>query len=280
MYVLLVACLMFATPALADDRTCTGPAACCPAEIVDALLSPQNVQIGVVLVGLADINERVGTWSADYYLYEAWTPTAGFTPQTEVVNEVGRQNPQFDTTELRDGRCLRSRRIRSTLHSAYDLRTFPFDRQRLTLQFSDAEFDSHQVRYATRAYVAGVDDAARDQLSSWRIEGVLGYSSNGEIIWSYVGICMLDDQFRRSGALVTMAIERALKRPSVHHDDHGPRRARRIPRRAGDIGRMPTRSRPPIWQPGSPVWSKTGAPLSCDVFYICRGTMHRLQCRR
>jgi len=36
----------------------------------------------------------------------------------------------------RDGTCIRSRRIHSTLRSEFDLRAFPFDKQTLTLRTS------------------------------------------------------------------------------------------------------------------------------------------------
>ena len=66
-------------------------------------------------MGLANVNERSGTWDADYYLSEEWVPTSGFTPQTEIVNELARISTQYDITLLRDEKCIRSRRIRSTL---------------------------------------------------------------------------------------------------------------------------------------------------------------------
>jgi hypothetical protein len=126
----------------ADDSTCDGPDVCCPKAIVDHLSAPVHVAIGVVFVGFSEIAERSGTWDADDYLYESWPPTPGFTPQTEIVNEVARGRAQFDSTEIRDGRCLRSRRLRSKLRSDYNLRTFHFDAQSLKLTLSDDLFTS------------------------------------------------------------------------------------------------------------------------------------------
>jgi len=80
-----------------------------------------------------DANERSGTWNADLFLYESWPVTPGFSPQTEVVNEVARstENTDFDLTTLDGTKCTRTRRLRLTLHTRYNLRRFPFDRQRL-----------------------------------------------------------------------------------------------------------------------------------------------------
>jgi hypothetical protein len=159
-----------------DDSKCDGPDACCPAEIVDHLEHRARVTVGVVFNGFSEITERSGTWDADYYLYEAWTPEPGFTPQTEVVNEVSRVGAQFDSTELRDGRCLRSRRIRSKLRSPFNLRTFPFDDQILTLDLSDDDFPSAQLEYAAVPLVAGVDDDVRESISGWKLVGDPSFS--------------------------------------------------------------------------------------------------------
>jgi hypothetical protein len=162
-------------------RVCDGPAECCPQRLADTLSSSVAVKLGVVLVGLYSVNEKQGTWDADFYLNESWSPTVGFTPATETVNEITHQNEQFDDTELRDGRCFRSRRIHSTVHSNYDLRTFPFDHQRLTLEFSDAEFSQDSAHYTDKPSVAALDENARGELSNWKIEGPVDYARQSRI---------------------------------------------------------------------------------------------------
>jgi len=159
----------------AGDRACDGPDVCCPPTLAEDLPEPQVVKIGVVLAGLYNVNEKAGTWDADYYLYEMWTPHPAFTPQTEIVNEVNRRDAQFDRTELRNGSCIRSRRLYSTLHSGYNLRRYPFDRQTLILEFSDAEYSSQAVQYAPKPEAAGLTDETREMLSSWKIESGLTY---------------------------------------------------------------------------------------------------------
>jgi hypothetical protein len=157
--------------AAGDSRTCDGPPECCPRGVTDHLDHRVTVAVGVAFLGLYNVDDKLGTWEADYYLYEAWPPTPAFVPQTEVLNEVNRQSSQFDETALRGGRCVRSRRIHSTLHAAYNLHAFPFDRQRLVLELGDAEFDDHEVGYEPNPYVLGLDGAAREQLTSWTVEG-------------------------------------------------------------------------------------------------------------
>jgi hypothetical protein len=160
----------------AEDRRCDGPTECCPRELVEHLDKSTSVQVGVVVMGITNINERSGTWDADFYLYERWRPAAGFTPQTEVVNESERHATQFDTTESHDGFCQRSRRVRSTLRSSYNLRRFPFDQQRLLLEISDDQFTTSDVVYSDVPQPLGFDDDVRDSVSGWKVEDDLAFS--------------------------------------------------------------------------------------------------------
>jgi hypothetical protein len=155
---------------------CPGPAECCTDKPADTLARPAVVSIGVAVTGLYNVNEKTGTWDADYYLYETWEPQPGFAPQTEVVNEVARQSEQFGSLVRRGDRCIRARRLRSTLSSPYDLRVFPFDRQRLVLQLSDSWFDTSLARYAPRPMLEGVDDVVYTQLTQWEVDRTLEYT--------------------------------------------------------------------------------------------------------
>ena len=160
---------LFARAALAAEEKCNGPDACCPEKQLESLDHRVEVKIGVVLLGISNVSEKSGTWDADYYLYEQWPPTEGFTPRTEVVNEVERKSMSFDDTDLRSGLCNRSRRIHATLRSEFNLHVFPFDTQQLTLRVSDNEFDSASVAYPDKPYILGLDDSVRTMVSGWRV---------------------------------------------------------------------------------------------------------------
>ncbi len=167
--VLFLGVFLFARAAFAIEEKCSGPEECCPDKQVEELDHVAIVKPGVVLLGISNVSEKSGTWDADYYLYETWKPTPGFTPRTEVVNEVVRASVSFDDTDLRNGICNRSRRIHSTLRSEFNLRTFPFDKQQLSLLLSDNEFDSKSVRYPDEPYVIGLDDNVRSMVSGWEV---------------------------------------------------------------------------------------------------------------
>jgi hypothetical protein len=135
----------------------------------------------VIVMGLSSVNERAGTWDADFYLYEEWTPAANFAPQTEVVNEVERHGTQFEEVSLRDGVCVRSHRIHSTLRSPYNLRAFPFDHQRLAIELSDDEFTIGELVYRDPASALGFDDSVRATLSGWRLDSELRFERESRL---------------------------------------------------------------------------------------------------
>jgi hypothetical protein len=147
---------------------------CCALKVADELDELTVVSVGLVMVGLYNVNEKSGTWDGDYYLYEAWTPQEGFAPQTEIVNEVARLYEGPADVWKQDDRCVRYRRIRSTLNSSLNLRLFPFDRQRLTVQLSD-NWLSSDMRYQDKPFVMGVDDTVLGQLSQWDVGQQMTY---------------------------------------------------------------------------------------------------------
>ncbi len=190
--VLFAVATLWAPHLRAAPKGCDGPPACCPATLADHLDAPVTVKLGVLLVGLYEVEEKSGTWKADFYLTESWQHAPGFTPATEIANEVERQSEQFDATELRGELCVRTRRIHSTLHSGYNLRAFPFDRQRLTLQFSDAWFSADEAKYSSRPSVSGLDAAAQEQLSNWKVTANLDYLHDKRTVQEAVGATPYD----------------------------------------------------------------------------------------
>jgi hypothetical protein len=167
----LLLLLLLAAPARAELATCDGPDECCPKKLIADLPEKVTVSLGIAFVGLYNVDDKMSTWDADYYLYEAWKPLPGFFPQTEIVNELNRQSSQFDETLLRNGRCLRSRRIHSTLHARYDLKRFPFDEQQLLLELADAEYDASDLAFDPKPLHLGLGDDAREELVAWTLLG-------------------------------------------------------------------------------------------------------------
>jgi hypothetical protein len=170
--VLVLALSLGGSTALAGE--CPGPAECCVEKLAEELAETVTVSVGVVMVGLYNVNEKSGTWDGDYYLYEAWKPHEGFVPETEIMNEVARLHEANAGLVKQGDRCVRYRRIRSTLSSRFNLRLFPFDRQTLTVQLSD-NWLTGDMRYEEKAFIRGVDDAVLGSLSQWDVGQDMSY---------------------------------------------------------------------------------------------------------
>jgi hypothetical protein len=173
----LLVCLT--TASLEAAPACDGPSECCGVVGDQAGKPATTVSVGVAVQGIHNLDEKTGSWDIDYYLYETWRPAPGFTPQTEIVNEIARQeSPSFDLVELRRGFCQRSRRLHSTLQVSYDLRRFPFDRQKLLVVVSDAQYSADQLSYAERPSVSDIESEVRSEVSGWRVASEVEYSRN------------------------------------------------------------------------------------------------------
>jgi hypothetical protein len=167
--------------AVAGAAECPGPAECCSDKLAEDLKQTAVVGVGVVVAGLHNVNEKAGTWDADYYLYESWVPQEGFVPQTDIVNEVARLNEELGQLVRQGDRCIRYRRMRSTLSTPFDLRMFPFDRQVLTLQVSDNWLFANMLRYEDKPFIHGVDDGVLRQLSQWEVSPAMTYKRESRL---------------------------------------------------------------------------------------------------
>jgi hypothetical protein len=174
---LLVASAVWITSANSNAaNACDGPELCCGPIDVENPTTRTTVSVGVAIQGVHNLDEKAGGWDVDYYLYEKWPASRGFTPQTEIVNETAREDsPRFELVELKNGFCQRSRRLHSTLRVEYDLRRFPFDQQKLLLVLSDAEYDAGRLVYSEQPTVADIDEHVRSQVSAWNVHSAVGY---------------------------------------------------------------------------------------------------------
>jgi branched-chain amino acid transport system substrate-binding protein len=134
-------------------------------------------KLGLRSRGVYDVDDKTNTWVADYWLFEAWSPSSGFSPDTELINEVERQDQpaQSDTIEKRHGQCVRWRHLRSRFFTAYDFRRFPFDTQRLELAIADGEYNADELTYESSPARSTVDEVVSRQLPGWKPTGTLEY---------------------------------------------------------------------------------------------------------
>lgn len=147
--------LITGTAAADDDAITTTPA-----DLFAATTSAQPVKVNFYVNALRNVPGQPGAYEVDFYLDALWQE-AGFTPDKltdataapffdpllEVVNagqvqELGRR---YDRS-FEPGTNLRLRqRLTAIFTPQLDLRSFPFDRQVISLQVESAEYDSESV---------------------------------------------------------------------------------------------------------------------------------------
>jgi hypothetical protein len=83
--------LTFSTTSIAANA-CDGPEQCCGPIEEGNPAARTTVSVGVAIQNVHNLEEKAGGWDVDYYSYEKWPASRGFTSQTEIVNETARED--------------------------------------------------------------------------------------------------------------------------------------------------------------------------------------------
>lgn len=103
-----------------------------------AAAQPDRASIGLYLISLSNLNLGAGTFAADFWIWST-TRSATFEPleRLDMVNEVHHEREAVGTERFGDVRWDQ-RRVRVTARSDWNVQHFPFDHQRLEIQFEDS----------------------------------------------------------------------------------------------------------------------------------------------
>ena len=179
-----------ALPVVALFGLMTGPAAF--AESLKTMPPgprPLPVKIGVYLIDFEKIDELTLTQTIVGYMMLTWQDprlAKGLAPEldrasvslddiwnpdVEIINQhVPRSIANWVITIQDDGTVVYEERFTAELSSDFDLRRFPFDRQRLHLKIESFRHDDSEMTFVTRAMTVLMNPAAF--LPDWIIDGV------------------------------------------------------------------------------------------------------------
>lgn len=114
---------------------------------------PTQVQTGVYLLNLYDLNMDEHSFYADFYVWFKWKG-ADFDPTAiELVNSVekwGLTQTAFDDEQidtLADGTCYKIMRIEGRFFHSYKLENFPLDEHALDVHIENPEYGSDKLVY-------------------------------------------------------------------------------------------------------------------------------------
>jgi hypothetical protein len=120
--------------------------------VIAASNNPQQVTLGAYLTSLYDIDNDNGTFSVDMWV---WTKTKfkyniGNSLEISLLSS---QVPHFseilDTKRLKNGDYYTQRKISGTFVHDYNLTNFPFDTQRLMVNFEDSDLNKQSLQFIT-----------------------------------------------------------------------------------------------------------------------------------
>jgi hypothetical protein len=139
---------------------------------VNAASNPQKITLGAYLTSLYDIDNDNGSFSADVWVWTKSKTKYNINNSLEV-SLLSSQVPHFsevlETKRLKNGEFYTQRKISGTFVHDYDLTNFPFDKQKLTINFEDSDLNKDALEFITDMG-SGYDKEI--SIDGWNILGV------------------------------------------------------------------------------------------------------------
>lgn len=146
-----------------------------PTTAPDQASGPLRVQVGLYVLDLARLDMKENQFYADFYIWYKWPDRADrpWTPaDIEFMNGTVEAATPLATDTLA-GVKYASQRIKGTFRGKFNLRSYPFDSQRLPIVFEDQGLNADKLRFEAdpnnpdqnRWIEAGV------QVPDWKVAG-------------------------------------------------------------------------------------------------------------
>jgi len=145
----------------------------CGTQVANAA-TPQQVDVGIYLLDIYDVDLAKCTYAADFYLWFRWRGDVD-PREFEIMNGYLESKEHADLKRL-PGVTYVSYRCRAVLHGAFDFRNYPWDSQKLVIEIEDASHDTRQLVYA--ADRANSSTHPELCVGSWTPEPVICYAKD------------------------------------------------------------------------------------------------------
>ena len=132
---------------------------------------PTDVDIGIYLLDVYDLDLKNGSYVADFYIWLRWQ--GDLDPRKfEFMNGEFQVKENPDERKIGDVNYV-CYRVRGKFRAAFDFRDFPLDRQKLTLEIEDGANDAHALVY--RADTQNISASRIVNLTGWELAGEPSY---------------------------------------------------------------------------------------------------------
>jgi hypothetical protein len=176
-----------------------------PAQSQPAGAPPQSCRVGVNVEELYDLDMAGDTFGAVLWLWSL-CPAAQPAPLETVALPTG---TNLDLGELRGGPVgeagyYQSRRVQGTFRHDWDMRRYPFDRQRLVIPIDETDLGSAVVVFEPDVDSSFLSAAIRSQLHEWDVSELTVAASLDEVPSTYGMPDAQPDSYARLEASVVL----------------------------------------------------------------------------
>lgn len=142
--------------------------ASCSASIVDSASStevaskPLVLEIGIYVLDIGHLDMKENQFFADFYIWAKWEENPDYPwniKHLEFMNGTIEWASEVSTYTVWNGKKCESQRLKGVFRGKFDLRTYPFDSQTLSIALEDNEYSSGKCKF--------VIDPANPDVSKW-----------------------------------------------------------------------------------------------------------------
>ena len=147
---------------------------------------PVTVDVGLYVISFGNYDANKGTYVMDMYLWFRWNVSsapAGFAiDKFEFMNgRASSKEKLADDTTAETGTREVWYRVQANLYSDPQFKQYPFDQQRLLIQFEDANMSSSKLVYRPLAEESGLDPQVK--VAGWHLDRSAYSTSEKEYKW-------------------------------------------------------------------------------------------------
>jgi hypothetical protein len=135
-----------------------------------AAAEPEQASMGIYLAGVHGLDFAAGKYSADFWLWSTSTSELFSPVETAYIVNEADKSPEFAQKNIRSpDKRWDQRRIRADLWADWNVESFPFDHQVLTIAIEESFAAADQLTYVVDKANSGIDPTMA--IPGWQIIG-------------------------------------------------------------------------------------------------------------
>ncbi|MBK8966502.1 MAG: hypothetical protein R3D58_10670 [Saprospiraceae bacterium] len=133
-----------------------------------ALAQPDTVRIGAFVNDVYDINLAEKSFSAQFWVWFNYRDSTLHPLETLEIPNAKEVDYSLEFSEEKNGICWAGKKVTAQIKKDWDIRRFPFDAQRLTIELEESDKDIESMVYVADSLNTRLDEHLI--ISNWQIE--------------------------------------------------------------------------------------------------------------